>query len=242
MFLSCLLIDTGENPDRPRPGRLWLRNAYRIHQRLCMGFPSAHRLKADGEFLHPFTPEDFGLGHVHAARAMHAGFLFRVDALGRGRAAVLVQSAHEPNWDYAFQNARHLLAAPPAVRVWDPQVGVGQRFRFRLRANAVRRIAPREPGRDGPRVPVPPTDEHMKAWMERRAVHAGFSVDEFETIVPGYVYMNKSLERSAGVRLRSVLYTGTLTISDLGAFRQILARGIGPGKAFGFGLLSIAPA
>ncbi len=40
MYLSSLLIDVGDNPDRPRPGRLWLRNLYHVHQRLCMAFPS----------------------------------------------------------------------------------------------------------------------------------------------------------------------------------------------------------
>lgn len=241
MYLSCLLIDTGDNPDRPRPGRLWLRNLYRVHQRLCMAFPSAVRVANDDLFLQPFAPADFGEGHVHVPRADSGGFLYRVDPRPPGRAVILVQSAIEPNWEYAFQNADHLLAAPPRVRDWNPQVEAGRRFCFRLRANAVRRIASREPGRDGPRVPVPPTEESLTAWMERRAARAGFRLDALDSIVPGYVYMNKSLERSAGVRLRSVLYTGTLVVTDCDAFRQTLATGIGPAKAFGFGLLSIAP-
>ena len=45
MYLSCLLIDVGDNPDRPRPGRLWLRNLYHVHQRLCMAFPSARKTR-----------------------------------------------------------------------------------------------------------------------------------------------------------------------------------------------------
>jgi len=119
MHLSTLLIDVGDNPDRPRPGRLWLRNLYRVHQRLCMAFPSVQRKQNDGQFLKPFTPEDFSvqahqadqppekvgdalLRQVHARRDTKSGFLFRVDPLPGGRAVILVQSAVWPDWEYAF--------------------------------------------------------------------------------------------------------------------------------------------
>ena len=79
MYISCLLIDVGDNPDRPRPGRLWLRNLYHVHQRLCMAFPSSSRKCGDPEFLAPFAPEDFGNQHVHVKREAASGFLFRID-------------------------------------------------------------------------------------------------------------------------------------------------------------------
>src|SRR5436190_21766487 len=43
MYHSHLLINVGDNPDRPdwNISRRWLRNLYRVHQRLCMAFPSA---------------------------------------------------------------------------------------------------------------------------------------------------------------------------------------------------------
>ena len=82
MYLSMLLIDAGTAPDRPRPGRLWLWNLYRVHQRLCMALPSAVRKSDDPDFLRPFKPEDFGTSEpkqVHVARRTDAGFLFRID-------------------------------------------------------------------------------------------------------------------------------------------------------------------
>jgi CRISPR system Cascade subunit CasE len=39
-----------------------------------------------------------------------------------------------------------------------------------------------------------------------------------------------------------VLYEGELEVTDTAAFRQALEKGIGSGKAYGFGLLSVAPA
>ncbi|MEW6230411.1 MAG: type I-E CRISPR-associated protein Cas6/Cse3/CasE, partial [Bacillota bacterium] len=44
-----------------------------------------------------------------------------------------------------------------------------------------------------------------------------------------------------GKKLRSVRYDGVLRVKDPTLFKKALFGGIGPGKAFGFGLLSVAP-
>lgn len=46
---------------------------------------------------------------------------------------------------------------------------------------------------------------------------------------------------AAGLTFGSVLFEGRLRVTDVEAFRQALTQGIGSGKAYGFGLLSIAP-
>jgi CRISPR system Cascade subunit CasE len=242
MFLSCLLVDTGENPDRPRPGRLWLRNLYRVHQRLCMGFPSAVRVAEDDLFLQPFRSEDFSDGQIHVARDSNGGFLYRVDPRPPGRAVILVQSAIEPDWSYAFRNAKHLLASDPQVRVWNPSFSAGMRLCFRLQANTIRRLKSSEPNQLGPRVSIPPTPEAMQDWLSRRAEIAGFQVDALTAAVPGFEYVNKSVTENQGIRFRSVRYEGSLTVVEAEKFRQAVESGIGPAKSFGFGLLSVAPA
>lgn len=254
MYLSHLLIDVGTNPDRPRPGRLWLRNRYHVHQRLCMAFPSASRKSNDEDFLKPFKSKDFGDGQVHVERAADSGFLFRIDPHPNGRAVILVQSAVKPDWGYAFHNAGYLLAAPPEVRQFDPRFARNQRLRFRLVANPTRRLSRNSPGVKkesiGKRVPVP-TDQLLD-WLTRRAESGGCSVEaDLTTIEPGYMYFKKSSKKRNArpewerkdekSRLRSVCYDGVLTVIDPERFRSALIHGIGPAKAFGFGLLSIAP-
>lgn len=284
MYLSILTINTGTNPDRPRPGRFWLKNRYHVHQRLCMAFPSASRKAKDVDFLKPFRPDEFDNGQVRVQRAPDRGFLFRIDPLANGRAVIIVQSAVEPDWDYAFHNARHFLAAFPEIKPFDPSFQLEQRLRFRLLANPTKKIetikkAERKAirkedlkdrkGRHGKRVPVP-TAAEISAWREnhpsedvRTFVHdrllewlrnwrpgengspvesSGFAVDTAATTVqPGYVYMNKE-GKGQGQRLRSVLYDGILTVKDPLCLRKTLVAGIGSGKAFGFGLLSVVPA
>lgn len=255
MHLSNLLIDTGNDPDKPRPGRLWLRDLYRVHQRLCMAFPSAKRKNDDKDFLLPYKPEDFGTdtpGQVHVDRKVDSGFLYRIDPMGAGRVMILVQSAIKPDWDYAFHNAGHFLAASPEVKTFDPHFEAGQQYRFRLLANptkktgslkkeerqALSKIELKEKkGRHGKRVFV--EDKDLVAWLTKRAEGAGFSCDvKPEDIRPGFIYVTLS---DSGQRLRSVLYEGALEITDAENFHAALIGGIGPAKAFGFGLLSVMP-
>jgi CRISPR system Cascade subunit CasE len=247
MYLSYLLIDLGNNPDRPRPGRSWLRNRYHVHQRLCMAFPSAIRKADDSDFLKPFKPDEFGNGQVHVKRDADAGFLFRIDPQPNGRAMIVVQSSIEPDWDYAFHNADFLLSATPEVNQYEPSCSLGELYRFRFAANPTRRLSKHSPDAKqesiGKRVPVPP--DQLVDWLEHRGQKDGFSINKDSiTIQPTYVFMKKSSmeKNSKGQRLYSVLFNGLLRVSDPEAFQQTLVSGIGTAKAFGFGLLSVAPA
>ncbi len=250
MFLSTLLINVGDNPDRPHPGRDWLRNLYRVHQRLCMAFPSRPRVDDDPEFLKPYDPAQFGDGQVHVARGSDAGFLFRVDPQPGGSAVILVLSASEPNWDYAFHNARHLLAGPPdKPRPIKLTIEPGKHFRFRLRANPTIKVHALPEGacrttpltKNGRRVPVQATKEAFLGWLGKQADRAGFRIEGEPLIQPGYVYVSKDGKPGQGHRLRSVVYEGILEVTDADAFAKTLAVGIGPAKGYGFGLLSVAP-
>jgi len=297
MYLSTLLINVGNNPDRPRPGRLWLRNRYRVHQRLAMAFPADERKDSDPGFLTPYEPGHFPeqrhmadafcylpercetaadaahLAQVHTQRSAGAGFLFRVDPMPGGRAMILVLSHLKPDWHYAFGlipggadlltgspigNAGYLLAAPPdEPRPLQISLSLGARFRFRLTANPTKKTGTpakherimmeeqgtKDPKRNGRRVPVRP--EAYGQWLVTRSEIHGFGLVEplEDTLLTeaGYVYVNKTHDSGKGQRLRSVNYEGLLEIVDVERFRSALLSGIGPAKAFGFGLLSIAP-
>lgn len=123
MYHSHLLINTGDNPDRVdwQRTRAWLRNLYRVHQRLCMAFPDKDKSLAGkseaerfAEYCKPFQPAsgpdafasvDDESGDVHTPRDGNRGFLYRIDypILGSLRKPViLVQSAKRPDWDFAF--------------------------------------------------------------------------------------------------------------------------------------------
>jgi len=243
MYLSCLLIDVGKNPDRPRPGRLWLRNLYHVHQRLCMAFPSAPKVADDGGFLKPFKPGDLE-EQVHVARASDAGFLFRVDPQLGGRAVILVQSAVKPAWEYAFRNAGHFLAEPPKVKALDLSFRIAQRLRFHLRANPTERRVFGEPlpGQkpSGKRIGVH-GEEMQRAWLDRKAAENGFRILSCVVTDRGFQTSRRS-PGSPPIRHLCVDFDGILEVTEPELFLDAFQSGIGSAKGFGFGLLSVARA
>lgn len=243
MFLSKLVVNIGEDPTRYRPAREWLRNLYRVHQRLWMAFPNKPEPATEGSD-YPFFPDR--LAHV---LSLDTHLLFRIET--SRPPMILVQSATGPNWQRAFWNAEYLLHRehPPRVKEYElPGFNCDQRLGFRLLANTTKRL--RKDSRNslcepvpekwiGKRVPVP--SEDLEKWLIRRAEPAGFRLEAPIVIQAGYVYFNKSRDAGKGQRLRSVRYEGVLKVTEPERFRETLNRGIGPAKAFGFGLLSVAP-
>lgn len=238
MYLSKLVINVGDNPDRPRPGRLWLRNLYNVHRRLCMAFPSAEQKSNDPHFLKPFKPKDFW-NQDEKSRSERPGFLYRIDSQLEGGVAIIVQSAIEPDWDYAFHNADFLLAPNPDVKIFDPQFTNDQRFRFRLRANPTKRVGDKGDRLYGKRVGVYHEEDQLN-WLRRKAAAGGFELIEAGISERRTGNGRKKLKEN--LRFFSVLFDGSLEVTDAEVFTRTLARGIGPAKAFGFGLLSLARA
>lgn len=294
MHLSYLLIDTDPDPARPRPGRAWVRNVYRVHQRLCMAFPCAGRKERERRenVIDRFIPEEFrtlvakeseagGRRHVHYARGTDAGFLFRIDLVGapvraagpqaaewrRGlgeappsRHVITVQSATPPDWEYAFQHAREFLCAAPLVKDYAPAFEAGQRYRFVLRANPTKKLrlvsraelrAAREAnvvlaGRNGRReFLADPAGQEQ--WLRTQAEGGAGRRDK------GFRVLSVCAEAESPARggrgrgdesivLAAVRFEGVLEVVAPDAFRDTVVAGIGPGKGFGFGLLSVAPA
>lgn len=255
MYLSHLLIDVGTDPDRPRPGRKWLRNIYRVHQRLCMAFPSDERKTSDPHFLQPFKPDDFGSGHVHVKRNSGSGFLFRIDPHPGGNVSILVLSALEPDWDYAFHNAGYLLAGPPETKNYSYSLIEGDKYRFRIRVNLSKKSSEhrKEVAKvdksgiqksQGKRVSLTwdekeNPDEVISEWFNQKCSLCGFEIYKLKVINVGWVYGSKSDKKS--MKFRSALLEGTLKVTNSPKFLEEVPFGIGSAKSFGFGLLSIAP-
>jgi CRISPR system Cascade subunit CasE len=180
------------------------------------------------------------------------GVLHRLDDdTRRGRLVLLVQSVVAPN--FTQLDAGYLLElgndldwggsgafANPAVREVDEErarIRTGDRFAFRLLANTTRKILTKtgEDGarKNGKRVPVR-GDEARLAWLARHAERGGFRVEGAQI-----VEIPSRHGRSRKVVFGGAMFNGVLGVTDPVAFRVALQEGVGPAKAFGFGLLSI---
>ncbi len=201
-------------------------------------------------------PDDSGPN----AREQH-GVLHRVDEdQRRGRLVLLVQSKTRPDFTrfpegYFLDLADDLdLAASnalenPAVRDVGAErnrITVGDSFSFRLQANTTKRISKVDKAtgaftKNGQRVPVRGDEERFK-WLARHALAAGFDVHPANvriTEVRGVSHAPRGEPRETARTFAGACFEGHLTVTNLEPFINALANGIGPAKAFGFGLLSI---
>jgi CRISPR system Cascade subunit CasE len=158
-------------------------------------------------------------------------FLFRVDD-GRDSFRVLLLSPERP--------------VVPEWGSWQTKlVREGflehDRYLFQLRANpTIKRIVRDEAGerqRNGPRTAIYDA-EGLTSWLERKAGQSGFAVLESVAGPPLSSFFVKDGKRGKHV---GVDFTGLLEVVDTGAFTRAFTNGIGPAKAFGFGLLMLQP-
>lgn len=211
LFLSRLLLDP-----RSRQVGAELAQPYEMHRTLLKAFPSE---------------EDGSPGRV----------LFRVEEdLEGGAVKVLVQSEKRPDWSYLKSLDSYLATwnqENPATKEVYPFVRVGQRLCFRLRANPTKRR-----NTDKRRLGIFQEKDQIE-WLRRKGERGGFLV-VFCRVLPkgkcdrGVIHRGRETHR---IHLLAALFEGVLEVTDTEAFLGALSAGIGSGKAFGFGLLSVAP-
>lgn len=118
------------------------------------------------------------------------------------------------------------------------------RYRFSLLANPTKklRVANADGSRkkNGRRVPLTKREE-LVAWLQRKAESGGFRInaDSLRVIPRGREFFHKD-GRSNGTHT-AVEFQGELIVTNPAPFRATAAAGIGSAKAFGFGLLVLAP-
>jgi CRISPR system Cascade subunit CasE len=118
------------------------------------------------------------------------------------------------------------------------------RYHFSLLANPTRKVAALDAfgqkKKNGRRLAIT-KHEDLIVWLQRKAQAGGFDFGDPEKLriaSKPRSYFHKP--GAAGVHF-GVEFRGRLAVTDLAAFQQTFATGIGSAKAFGFGLLALAP-
>ncbi|MFV3076521.1 type I-E CRISPR-associated protein Cas6/Cse3/CasE [Niveispirillum fermenti] len=147
------------------------------------------------------------------------------------------------------------------VRPFDPQLVAGQRLRFRLRAVASH-WQPQPGAKRGKREDVvvaawrripadERTDERLEEaaqaacldWLARQGARCGFSFAEGMVELREYEWSRTPTTKARRqISFGAVTFEGVLSVTDPAALRRALADGLGNGRAFGNGLMQIAPA
>ena len=168
--------------------------------------------------------------------------LWRIDSRG-AQNYLLILSGEKPDLTQAAQQF-----APPG-ETWQTKdytqllnrVSQGSRWQFRLCANPTYSV-PAGPGQQG-RVCAHSTPEHQAAWLERQSERHGFVLkkDEF-AVMKSVWYRFRKGNTGKNVTFLAVTYEGYLEVRDPELFCRMLCSGIGHGKAYGAGLMTLVRA
>lgn len=178
--------------------------------------------------------------------------LWRLERNGP-HATLLLLSPDPPTLDHLVEQAGWPDAPGGAPKVADVApllalVAIGREFEFRVRLNPVQHV-PTGPDSRGERRGHR-TLRHQLDWFLTRTSGMGatwgFSVGEDPASANVTVIEREHLTFRKGgtdrpVTLDTATFQGVLAVRDAGAFRRSLLEGIGGGKAYGCGLLTLAP-
>lgn len=187
--------------------------------------------------------------------------LWRLDHQSRSEVLLYIVSPHRPDLTHLVEQAGWPTTGSWHTASYTPfltRLATDDTWAFRLTANPVhsaRRHAA-EPTKRTAHV----TPRHQLDWLLKRQTDAGFAIVErpeprpdgvggpwHEVVVHdrrnlAFGKKNESDERAHKVTLTRVTYDGRLRVLDPDALRRTLTAGLGKAKAYGCGLMTLAPA
>jgi CRISPR system Cascade subunit CasE len=219
MFLTRFLL----NPENPAAFRD-ITNEYGLHQTIAhLDTPSYRALWRREESRSPMEP-----------------------------VSILAQTEREPNLNLLEDDSAILYVLHATIRRNRLLENLRQDriYRFLLRANPTSNWSDPNGGkaktgrRTGKRIPFDvQRNGGYESWLVSRLEKAGAEVHAGSLLVsePRTVKLRKRTGRHT-ITLMQVDFSGVLLVRDAEVLRTAVTRGIGPAKAFGFGLLTLAPA
>lgn len=211
MYLSRLQL----NSSNRTIWRTIVDQPHKLHQFVMRGFPDGVK-RENANILHHLEVND----HV---------------------ITLLVQSDIQPDW--ATLDSKLLLPVSPFDPIPNPAIrevnGLGLEngriLSFRLRANPTKRLGKLAGDKKGMRVELFREEEQLD-WLQKKAQDHGFQLLDVQINPEG-----KQTDYGRSITVFTVQYNGRLRITNTSVFQQALTKGIGPARAFGCGLLSLAP-
>ncbi|ROP28983.1 type I-E CRISPR-associated protein Cas6/Cse3/CasE [Couchioplanes caeruleus] len=178
----------------------------------------------------------------------HARTLWRLDHGTDTRVTLYVVSPGKPDLTHLVEQAGWPTADTWRTKPYRPFLDTlepGQRWAFRLTANPVRNGRPAQGGDTQRYGHV--TVDHQIQWLLNRQQRNGFAIAAQGDGRPNLaLHRRQTLTFAHGrgrrpVTLATATFGGVLTIEDGGPFRAMLMTGIGHARAYGCGLLTLAP-
>ena len=162
--------------------------------------------------------------------------LFRLEQSTESQqVSILVQSQDQPDWSEIAPGYLLNLPNNPATKAINLRLQPGQQLDFPLRAISTKRLSAGT-GNKGKRIGLYKMEEQID-WLQRKATDHGFQI--YNTMPTQQQLVD---DHRQNLKFFSVQFDGILQVTDPERLLTAIQSGIGSGKAFGFGLLSVAPA
>jgi CRISPR system Cascade subunit CasE len=190
--------------------------------------------------------------------------LWRLDRTPEGTVLLYIVSPSRPDLTHLVEAAGWPTLEGPGWTVYDygaflDGLSTGSTWAFRLTANPVHHIRREQDPADSPtKRTAHVTPAHQLGWLLKRQEPSGFEVldkpadrrltekgDERQLIVRDQFpvrFRRPSLTGPAqDVRFTRATYEGRLRVTDPARLRTALTHGLGKAKAYGCGLMTLAP-
>jgi CRISPR system Cascade subunit CasE len=180
---------------------------------------------------------------------------------------LLVLTRSRPSWEHLIEQAGWPNADEPQqlIKPYEPlldQISRGREFAFRLKANPVQTTRKPEKPSERQRQHLAEqsrprgvrlghrTAAHQMDWLISRIHKWGFHLIADNTGIPCLRLLGRerlAFTKSSGngdghrVVLQTATFEGLVRVTDPDLARTSLLNGVGPGKAYGLGLITLAP-
>lgn len=162
--------------------------------------------------------------------------LWRIDKL-RGEYYILILSEDKPRLESIIKQFGYpeVSGETKEYDVLLNRLDNDQKWRFRLVANPTRTIKNEKGER---KISAHVSDKYQLEWLKQKAEKNGFEVDEAMVMSSDWKIFKKAGNKDR-VRIKEASFEGMLTIKDVELFKNALIQGIGRGKVYGMGMLTI---
>lgn len=164
--------------------------------------------------------------------------LWRVDTLNNKTYLILV-SQEKPNFSCLEKYGVEGTAESKQYDTFLNSIKNGDRYRFRITLNPVISLSQGSGNKSLIKPHV--TIEYQRKYLIDRSIKNGFELDEneFSIVERGYENFYKSGQKK--VRLVKATYEGILTVKSADLLKDVLTKGMGKKRAYGFGLMTVIP-
>lgn len=150
---------------------------------------------------------------------------------------ILVQSKVRPDWSFIESNEQFIANPGIEVKEFNPIIRRNEIYRFTLSVNPTRRNK-----ESSKLIPIFNEDE-LNSWIVAKGAQYGFEPIFSSLIIkknPPYVFYKRNGDQTQKINLVITNFSGLLKVVDQEKLLLGLTNGIGRGKSFGCGLLSLA--